>query len=59
MTSFPLDFLWGVATASYQIEGAAFKDGVCVCLYVLNVDCLRSTSFVCTRLYSSLIANLC
>ena len=21
------DFMWGVATSSYQIEGAAFKDG--------------------------------
>ncbi len=25
--SFPFDFLWGAATASYQIEGAAFEDG--------------------------------
>ncbi len=25
--SFPEDFLWGAATASYQIEGAAFEDG--------------------------------
>lgn len=25
--SFPSDFLWGAATASYQIEGAAFEDG--------------------------------
>jgi beta-glucosidase len=24
---FPGDFLWGVATASYQIEGAAYEDG--------------------------------
>src|SRR5260221_14639539 len=24
---FPKDFLWGVATASYQIEGAAHDDG--------------------------------
>lgn len=24
---FDKDFLWGVATASYQVEGAAFKDG--------------------------------
>ncbi|MFZ5825465.1 MAG: GH1 family beta-glucosidase [Bacillota bacterium] len=24
---FPKDFLWGAATASYQIEGAAFEDG--------------------------------
>lgn len=24
---FPDDFVWGVATASYQIEGAAFEDG--------------------------------
>ena len=24
---FPKDFLWGSATASYQIEGAANKDG--------------------------------
>jgi beta-glucosidase len=27
MTSFPPDFLWGAATASYQIEGAAHDDG--------------------------------
>ena len=25
--NFPKDFIWGVATASYQIEGAAFEDG--------------------------------
>jgi beta-glucosidase len=25
--SFPPDFLWGCATASYQIEGAAKEDG--------------------------------
>lgn len=24
---FPKDFIWGVATASYQIEGAPYKDG--------------------------------
>src|SRR5258708_30791632 len=24
---FPTDFLWGAATASYQIEGAAHEDG--------------------------------
>jgi beta-glucosidase len=27
MKKYPKDFLWGVATASYQIEGAAFEDG--------------------------------
>ncbi|MBL0385713.1 beta-glucosidase [Tumebacillus sp. ITR2] len=27
MKKFPNDFLWGVATASYQIEGAAHEDG--------------------------------
>jgi beta-glucosidase len=27
MTNFPVDFNWGVATSSYQIEGAAFEDG--------------------------------
>ena len=26
-SAFPQDFLWGAATASYQIEGAAHKDG--------------------------------
>jgi len=26
-TSFPRDFVWGAATASYQIEGAATEDG--------------------------------
>src|SRR5260370_2184073 len=25
--AFPSDFLWGAATASYQIEGAAHEDG--------------------------------
>lgn len=25
--SFPKDFVWGTATASYQIEGAAYEDG--------------------------------
>jgi len=25
--NFPSDFLWGAATASYQIEGAALEDG--------------------------------
>ncbi|WP_069999507.1 GH1 family beta-glucosidase [Cellulosilyticum sp. I15G10I2] len=25
--SFPQDFIWGAATASYQIEGAAYEDG--------------------------------
>lgn len=25
--SFRKDFIWGAATASYQIEGAAFEDG--------------------------------
>jgi len=27
MSSFPPDFVWGAATASYQIEGAARADG--------------------------------
>ena len=27
MTTFPKDFTWGAATASYQIEGAAYEDG--------------------------------
>ncbi|HKC21680.1 MAG TPA: family 1 glycosylhydrolase, partial [Gaiellaceae bacterium] len=26
-SSFPSDFVWGAATASYQIEGAAHEDG--------------------------------
>jgi len=25
--AFPADFVWGAATASYQIEGAAHEDG--------------------------------
>ena len=25
--SFPKDFVWGAAAASYQIEGAAYEDG--------------------------------
>ena len=27
MATFPKDFLWGAATSSYQIEGAAYEDG--------------------------------
>ncbi|NCV82888.1 MAG: glycosyl hydrolase family protein [Actinobacteria bacterium] len=27
MATFPKDFIWGAATSSYQIEGAAFEDG--------------------------------
>src|SRR5688500_13862609 len=27
MTKFPPDFIWGAATASYQIEGAVNEDG--------------------------------
>lgn len=27
MLEFPSDFVWGAATSSYQIEGAAFEDG--------------------------------
>jgi beta-glucosidase len=26
-SSFPSDFIWGAATAAYQIEGASFEDG--------------------------------
>ncbi|MCM8556115.1 family 1 glycosylhydrolase, partial [Streptomyces sp. STCH 565 A] len=26
-TSFPTGFVWGAATASYQVEGAAAEDG--------------------------------
>ena len=28
MKTFPKDFVWGTATSSYQIEGAAAIDGV-------------------------------
>lgn len=31
--SFPNDFLWGAATASYQIEGAALEDGRGECIW--------------------------
>ena len=27
VNTFPKDFVWGVSTAAYQIEGAAFEDG--------------------------------
>ena len=27
MANFPQDFIWGAATSSYQIEGAAHEDG--------------------------------
>ena len=30
---FPNDFLWGAATASYQVEGAAFKGGRSECIW--------------------------
>lgn len=31
--TFPQDFLWGAATASYQIEGAALEDGRGECIW--------------------------
>ncbi|MCL2196237.1 MAG: GH1 family beta-glucosidase [Treponema sp.] len=31
--SFPADFLWGTATASYQVEGAAYEDGRGECIW--------------------------
>jgi beta-glucosidase len=31
--NFPSDFLWGAATASYQIEGAALEDGRGECIW--------------------------
>lgn len=31
--SFPKDFVWGAATASYQIEGAALEDGRGECIW--------------------------
>ncbi len=31
--SFPKDFLWGVATAAYQVEGAAKEDGRGPCIW--------------------------
>jgi len=30
---FPEDFLWGTATASYQVEGAAYEDGRGECIW--------------------------
>jgi len=33
MTLFPKDFLWGAATASYQIEGAVNEDGRGACIW--------------------------
>ncbi|MFP4054620.1 MAG: GH1 family beta-glucosidase [Phycisphaerae bacterium] len=31
--TFPKDFLWGTATASYQVEGAAWEDGRGPCIW--------------------------
>ncbi len=31
--TFPADFLWGAATSSYQIEGAALEDGRAECIW--------------------------
>lgn len=31
--TFPADFLWGAATSSYQIEGAALEDGRAACIW--------------------------
>ena len=33
MNDIPLDFAWGVATAAYQIEGAAKTDGRGPCIW--------------------------
>lgn len=33
MSSFPSDFIWGAATASYQIEGAVDEDGRGPCIW--------------------------
>ncbi len=33
MVQFPKDFEWGAATASYQVEGAAFEDGRGLCIW--------------------------
>ena len=30
--SFRKDFVWGAATAAYQIEGAAYEDGMCIAM---------------------------
>ena len=30
LTAFPADFVWGVATAAYQVEGAVAEDGRCL-----------------------------
>lgn len=34
---FKEDFLWGAATASYQVEGAAYEDGKGLSIWTYSV----------------------
>ena len=42
LNDIPLDFAWGVATAAYQIEGAALTDGRGRCIWDDYIDILKT-----------------
>jgi beta-glucosidase len=54
----PPDFVWGVATSAYQIEGAVTADGRRPCFGIVHVDFAtqRRTPRSSARWYSNLIA---
>lgn len=37
MSGFSKDFVWGAATASYQVEGAAFEGGKTLNIWAMSL----------------------